>query len=137
MKKIAPFLIVFLLAMVAWEALFDSSGMNFMIDGDHIDGPAGALMAMLFAGGGLVLGAVALVFALALVAVVFAGLGLMAVVGLVMAALVLAACLTPVLLPLVIPVAIIWYLLSRDRKQRIVRDNAQAAAVAPAHPAGA
>lgn len=118
MKKFAPLLLLFLFAMVAWEAVDGPSGMSIVLDGDHIDGPFGALVAMLFAGGGLLIAVIALLLAGIVLAVVFAGLGVLAVSGLVVGAIVLAALVSPLLLPLLIPIAIIWYLTSRDRKNR-------------------
>ena len=119
MKKIAPYLILFLLAMVAWEAMFEPSGMHIMFDDGDFDGPFGSLVGMLFAGGGVLIGLIALVFAAVVVAVVFAGLGVIAVVGLALGALIVAAVVAPFLLPVLIPAAIIWCLLGRDRKNRV------------------
>jgi len=119
MKKIAPYIILFLLAMVAWEAMFESSGVSFMLDDGDFDGPFGSLIGMLFAGGGMLIGAIAMIFAAIVVAVVFAGLGLIAVAGLALGAVIVAAIVAPFMLPVLIPAAIIWFLLSRDRKNRL------------------
>ena len=61
---------------------------------------------------------VALVFAAVVTGVILAGVG-MALVVVVACCVVLALALsTPVLLPLLIPVAIVWLLVSRSRKQQ-------------------
>jgi len=126
MRKIAPAIVLFLLVIVAWDAMFEPYHLSFVFDDGDVDGPLGGLLALLFAGGGLVIGLVALVFAAVVVAVVFAGLGLIALVGLILGAVIVAAVVAPFLLPLLIPVAIIWYLLSRDRKNRQHRVAQQA-----------
>ena len=125
MKKIAPYIVLFLLIMVAWESMVEPYHMSFMFDDGDFDGPVGGLLAVLFAGGGMIIGVLALIFAAVVVAVVFAGVGLLAVSGLVLGALIVAAVIAPFLLPVLIPVAIIWYLMKRDRKNRS-RLNAQA-----------
>lgn len=121
MRKIAPYIVLFLLALVAWEAMVEPYHTAFLFDGDDIDGPFGALAALLFTGGGIVIGVIALLVAALVVVLVCAGVGLIAVLGVALAALIAAAVAAPFLLPLLIPVAIIWYLLRRDRKNRIER----------------
>lgn len=116
MKKIAPYIVLFLFALVAWEALVEPYGVNFVFDGD---GPFEAMLALVLAGGGLVIGVLAAVIAAVVVAVVFAGLGLLAVVGLVLAALVVVAVVAPFLLPVLIPLAIVWFIVSRNRRNRL------------------
>ncbi|ATQ74051.1 hypothetical protein CR152_05595 [Massilia violaceinigra] len=118
MKKYAPLLLLFLFIMVAWEAMVGPSGMSVNIDGDEFNGPAAALVGMLFAGGGLLIAGIVMLFVGMVLALVFAGLGVLAVGGLALGALVLAVMVSPLLLPLAIPLAIIWYLASRARKPR-------------------
>lgn len=119
MKKIAPFVILFLFAMLAWNVFFHPSGMTFDIDGDEIDGPLGAVLGLLFAGGGMIIAALVLLFVGAVLAVVFAGVGVMLVFGLAIAALVVTAAISPLLLPILIPVAIIWFFMNRSRRNRV------------------
>ncbi|MDQ1920118.1 hypothetical protein [Massilia pseudoviolaceinigra] len=130
MKKYAPLLLLFLFIMVAWEAMVGPSGMSVNIDGDEFNGPGAALVGMLFAGGGLLIAGIVMLFVGVVLALVFAGLGVLAVGGLALGALVLAVgglalgalvlavMVSPLLLPLAIPLAIIWYLASRARKPR-------------------
>ena len=119
MKKIAPIVILFLFGLLAWNVFVHPSGMTFDIDGEEIDGPLGALLGLLFAGGGMLIAALVILFVGALLAVVFAGLGVMLALGLGLAALVLVALISPLLLPLLIPAAIIWFFVSRSRRNRI------------------
>ena len=119
MKRIAPFVILFLFCLLLWNVFAHSSGMNFDIDGDEIDGPLGAVLGLLFAGGGLIIGGLAVLFVGAVLAVVFAGVGVLLAFGLGLAALVLAALISPLLLPILIPAAIIWFFMNRARRNRI------------------
>ncbi|MET0856917.1 MAG: hypothetical protein ABWY27_09215 [Telluria sp.] len=119
MKKIAPLVILFLFCLLFWNVFVHPYGIDIDIDGDTIDGPLGALLALLFAGGGLIIGGLVLVFVGALLAVVFAGVGVLLTLALGLGALVLAAVLSPLLLPILVPVALIWFFVSRARRNRI------------------
>ncbi len=118
MKKIAPFVILFLFCLLAWNVFAHSSGMSFDIDGEEIDGPLGAALGLLFAGGGIIIAALVVLFVGAVLAVVFAGVGVLLALGLGLAALVLAAVISPLLLPILVPAAIIWFFVSRSRRNR-------------------
>lgn len=124
MKKAAPFIILFLFALLAWNVFNYSGSMTFNVDGDEIDGPLGALLAMLFAGGGMVLAGLVMLVVGAILAVVFAGVGILCIGGLACGALVVALVVAPFLLPLLLPLALIWYLMSRSRKNRMLREQA-------------
>lgn len=119
MKKIAPFVILFLFCLLAWNVFAHSSGMSFDIDGEEIDGPLGAALGLLFAGGGIIIAALVVLFVGAVLAVVFAGVGVLLALGLGLAALVLAAVISPLLLPILVPAAIIWFFVSRSRRNRV------------------
>ena len=123
MKKTAAFVILFLFAMLAWSLFFSSRGMVFNVDGDDIGGPPGALLAMLFAGGGTLLAAVIMLMVGAILAVVFAGVGIVLIGGLGLGAVLLALAVSPLLLPLLLPLALVWYLASRSRKHRVLREQ--------------
>jgi hypothetical protein len=119
MKRIAPIVILFLFGLLAWNVFVQPSGMSFDIDGEEIDGPLGAVLGLLFAGGGMIIVALLVLFVGALLAVVFAGVGVLLALVLALVALVLAAVLSPLLLPLLIPVAIIWFFMHRARHNRL------------------
>lgn len=114
MKKYAPYIILFLFAAL----LFNSWGndMTVHFDGDEIDGPLGWMLGTLFAGGGALLALFITVMVGVILAVVFAGVGVMLLGSLGIGVMVLALAISPLLLPLVIPVALVWYLVSRPRK---------------------
>ena len=117
MKKIRPFVVLMLFFLLAWHVFGDSSDVTFDFDGEEIDGPLGVVAGFLFAGGGMIVAALALLFAGALLALLLAGLGAMLALGL--AALVVAALVSPLLLPLLIPLAIIWFFVGRARRNRL------------------
>jgi hypothetical protein len=121
MKKIAAFIVLFLFAMLAWNLFVHDPGMAFDIDGDAIDGPLGAL---LFAGGGTLIAGLVMVVVVvgALLALLFAGVGIILFGALGVAALALAAAISPLLLAL-LPLALVWYLVQRSRRQRALRDQ--------------
>lgn len=117
LKKVLPVAIIAALAIAAWIAI-DTNSLHVNIDGDEIEGPLGALLGVLFGGAGLLIAGVAITCAAVFVGVLFAGLGVLMVVGLALLALVLVAAISPLLLPLLIPVGIFWLFSARSRKQR-------------------
>ncbi len=125
MKKTAPFLILFILALLIWNALIDSSGFSLNINDEDFNGPLGGIAAVLFAGGGILIGIVVAAFVAVILALVFAGVGIVVVAALVLAAVVTALAVSPLLLPLLIPIGIVWYIARRNR------DRAQDAKAQP------
>ncbi|MQA42647.1 hypothetical protein [Rugamonas aquatica] len=115
-KKLVFAAFVTLLAVAAWQAIF-GDGMQVNIDGDEIDGPLGFLLGTVFAGGGLLIATVAITCAAVFVGVLFAGLGILMISGMVLLAVVVAAAVSPLLLPLLIPIGIYWIFRNRSRKQ--------------------
>jgi hypothetical protein len=124
MKKIAPYIILVLCALILWDLLFTFGDASFHIDGDEIDGPLGAMLGILLGGGGVLIGLLVTVVVGAVLAVVFAGVGVVIIGALAIAGVAVAAAIVPFLLPLLLPLAVIWYLVSRSRKNRVVRGQA-------------
>lgn len=117
-KKLVFAAFVALLAVAAWQSIF-GDGMHVNIDGDEIDGPLGFLLGTVFAGGGLLIAAVAITCGAVFVGLLFAGLGILMISGLVLLAVVVAAAVSPLLLPLLIPVGLYMVFRSRSRKQQL------------------
>ncbi|GAB2869369.1 hypothetical protein GCM10027277_43230 [Pseudoduganella ginsengisoli] len=117
MKKFIAIAILAILAICAWNAI-DTNGMTVNIDGDEIHGPLGALLGLVFGGLGMVIAAIAVTCAAVFVGCVFAGLGVLMVVALALVGIILAAVIAPFTLPLLIPAAIVWFIMSRNRKHR-------------------
>lgn len=123
MKKTAAFVILSLFVLLLWGAFYGND-MAFDFGDDHVGGPLGALLAVLFAGGGTLLAGVIMLLVGVILAVVFASVGIVLVGALGLGAVVLALAISPLLLPLLLPLAVIWYLASRSRKHRMVREQA-------------
>jgi hypothetical protein len=123
MKKSAPWVILLLLAAVLF-GVFMYHGTTVDIDGDEIGGPLGALLGLVFAGGGTVFAAFVMLVVGAVLAVVFAGVGIILLGALGIAGIAVAAAISPLLLPLLLPLAVIWFFVSRSRKQRVLREQA-------------
>ncbi|NVD72237.1 hypothetical protein D0T25_22970 [Duganella sp. BJB488] len=117
-KKLVFAAFVALLAAAAWQSIF-GDGMHVNIDGDEIDGPLGFLLGTVFAGGGLLIAAVAITCSAVFVGLLFAGLGILMISGLVLLAVVVAAAVSPLLLPLLIPVGLYMVFRSRSRRQQL------------------
>ena len=120
MKKTAAIIILFLFALLVWN-VFTFGDSVVSIGDEDFGGPLGAVLATVFAGGGMLLAGVIMLFVGAVLAVVFAGVGILCIGGLAIGACVLALMISPLLLPLLVPVAIVWYLVSRSRKHRIMQ----------------
>ena len=118
MKKLLPFLILFVLAMLVWDAAFDPFHLSMNVNDKDFDGPLGALMGAALAGGGLLIGLVVILVVGVVLAVVFAGVGVVVCGALLLAAALGSLALLPLLFPILIPVAVIWYLMVRDRNHR-------------------
>jgi hypothetical protein len=117
MKKLLAFTLIVLLAIAAWNSI-DTSDMVVNIDGEEIGGTLGALLGLAIGGAGLLIGAVTIMSVAVLVGLLLAGVGILTVAALALAAVIVAAVAAPFTLPLLLPVAIIWYLAARNRKQR-------------------
>ncbi|KQV79407.1 hypothetical protein ASD15_18940 [Massilia sp. Root351] len=117
MKKLLAILLIALLFIAAWNTL-DSSGMVVHLGDEEFEGPLGVLLGITFGGLGLLIGAVVMVCVAVFLGFLFAGLGVLMVAGLLMLAVVLVAVMSPLMLPVLIPAAIIWFIVARNRKQR-------------------
>lgn len=125
MKKYAPYIILFLVALIAWDMFADASSFHMDIDGDEFGGPLGALLGLLFGSLGLIIGTIVALCVGTLLVVVFAGVGVLLMGGLALAACVGLLAVSPLLLPILIPVLIIWFFVSRSRRNRM-KDEAPA-----------
>ena len=123
MKKTATILFLLLAVALVSGIFMYANGTVVDIGDDRYDGPLGALLGVVFAGGGTLIGAFVILVVGAVLAVVFAGVGVILLFGLSVGALAIAAAISPLLLPLLIPAAIIWFFASRSKKQRPVREQ--------------
>ncbi|MFC0253689.1 hypothetical protein [Massilia consociata] len=129
MKKSAPnyalYIILFLFALLLWDVATDAGDfMTVNVDGEEIGGPLGALLALLFAGGGTIIAGIVMIVVGLVLAVVFAGVGVILLGALGVAAVAVALAISPLLLPLLVPVAIVWFFVARSRKARVAQPAA-------------
>lgn len=117
MKKLLVVTLVVLLTIAACNA-FDAHDYYFNVDGDEIGGPFGALLAMVLAGGGIVLAALIVVAVAIFLCFLFAGVGVLIVAALALGCFIVAALIAPFLLPVLIPLAILWWIARRNRDRR-------------------
>ena len=130
MKKFAFLAILVLFFLAVFNVAFDMhdfSDAHVMFGDEEIEGPLGWLIGLVAGGFGLLVAAAAMLFAGIVVALVFAGLGVMAVIGVAFGAVVLALAVSPLLLPLLIPVGIVWLLMRRNKKRAVLENPAPAA----------
>jgi hypothetical protein len=110
MKNIAMLLVILLLGVLAW-VLLQASGITVIVDGHKLVGPA-----KLAAEGWVVLVAIVSLFCAAILLVfVFAGTGLIILGVLVIAGLVAAWLAFPFMLPLLIPLFLVWIFVAAVR----------------------
>ena len=114
-KSAALVLVLILLALLAWVALH-SSNVTIVVNGRELAGPA----KFAAEGWGLLVGIVGLFCAAILLTFVFAGIGLILLGVFVLAGLVMVWLAFPFLLPLLIPLVIVWLFVAavRGRKER-------------------
>jgi hypothetical protein len=116
MKDRTAIILLFLFALLCWSVFDDHGGSMFMVNGDPVDGPLGALLELEFAGSGIVLAGFILLLVGGILAVVFAGVGIVCAGSLAFGAVVVALVVAPFLLPLLLPLALVWYLARRSHR---------------------
>jgi hypothetical protein len=110
MKNIAMLLVILLLGVLAW-VLLQSSGITVIVDGHKLVGPA----KLAAEGWGVLVAIVSLFCAAILLVFVFAGTGLIILGVLVIAGLVAAWLAFPFMLPLLIPLFLVWIFVAAVR----------------------
>jgi hypothetical protein len=113
-KTLGVVFVLLLLAVAAWFILFPGDSFNIVIDGQPVTGPMRGAVGV----GGIVAGAIALFCAAIVMVFVVAGVGVIVVGLLVLAGLVVALIMFPFMLPLLIPLFIVWLFVAIIRKSR-------------------
>ena len=116
-KKLLAAAIVFVAAIALWDLVWGSD-LHVHLGDDDFDGPLGTLFGLALAGGGMLIAVVAVACAAVFVGVLCAGIGIVLVSALVLASVLVVAAISPLLLPLLIPVGLYWMLTARARRQR-------------------
>lgn len=118
MKKVlALTLLLFFCGMVAAWFVIDANDVLVTVGDEDFDGPLGTLIGTVVAGGVFALLAVVMTLVAVIMAFVMAGVGVLVVLCLAFAAVVTMAAVSPLLLPLLIPFAIYWWMKRRDSRK--------------------
>jgi hypothetical protein len=110
-RKLALLFALLMITFLFWPVLAAHYGVSITVNGRSITGPFDALIAL----GGLIITLVILLCVAILVALVLAGVGLLVLGCLALVGLILAVVAFPFLLPILIPLFIIWLICSIAR----------------------
>jgi hypothetical protein len=113
-RNLAIALAVLMLVIVGWALFAGSDAVTIVINGQEVTGPLKGAVGI----GGLVVALIALVCAAILLAFVFAGIGVIVLGLAVLAGLLLAVLAFPFLLPVLIPLAIVWAFVAIVRRPK-------------------
>jgi hypothetical protein len=103
-KKLALILAILMIVFLAWSLFGLTTNVSVSINGREITGPLGTAVGLW----GTILAAVILFCVAILLAFVFAGVGLIIVGCLALVGIILIAVALPFLLPLIVPLFIVW-----------------------------
>ena len=103
MKKIVLILVALLIGLMAWE-LMQSGNVSVTVNGNELTGPMKALVS----GWGILVERVIIFFVDIMLTFIFVGVGLMILGSFVLVGLILVALSFPFLLPILIPLFIVW-----------------------------
>jgi predicted exporter len=101
-----------MLVIVAWGLLLESNVVTIVINGQQVTGPLKDAVGV----GGLVVALIALFCAATLLVFVFAGIGVIVLGCFVIVGIIVATLAFPFLLPLLIPLAILWGFIAITRR---------------------
>jgi hypothetical protein len=111
-KQFAIVLAVLMVAIVAWELFLERNAVTIVINGQQVTGP----LQDAIGAGGLVVALIALLCAATLLVFVFTGIGVLVLGCLVLFGLILTGVTFPFLLPVLIPLAILWGFVALTRR---------------------
>jgi hypothetical protein len=117
MKKVFALILLLLISctIAAWFA-FDTKDLVVTVGDSDFDGPLGTFIGTVITGGVFAILAIVMTFAAVLVGFMMAGVGVLVIMALALAAIMTMAAVSPLLLPLLIPFGIYWLLKRRHRK---------------------
>jgi len=113
-RKLALIFALVTVGILAWVLIWGGGSVSVKINGREISGPLGVAISAW----GFILAAVILFCVAILLAFVFAGVGLIVLGCFVLVGLILAAIAFPFLLPLLIPLFIVWIVCSLARRSK-------------------
>jgi hypothetical protein len=112
-KNFAIMIATLMVALALWGLFFENSTTMIVINGQQIEGP---LKGMLGAGG-LVVVSIALISLAILMALAFAGTGIIIAGCIIVSAGIFTAFVFPFLFPILIPLAMVWAFIAFMRKK--------------------
>jgi hypothetical protein len=113
-RNLAIALAVLMLVIVGWALFAGTNAVTIVVNGQEVTGPLKGAIGI----GGLVVALVALACAAILLVFVFAGIGVLVLGLVVLAGLLLALLAFPFLLPVLIPLAIVWAFVAIARRPK-------------------
>jgi hypothetical protein len=111
MKKVVLILVALLVGLLVW-GLIQTVNVSVTVNSHELAGPMKAAVG----GWGFLVAILVLFCAAILLAIIFAGVGLVVLGCLVLVGLILAAVAFPFLLPLLIPLFIVWAIMASTRR---------------------
>lgn len=111
-KNFALLIVAFLATIILWGLFFENSATVIMINGQQVESPFKGLLGA----GGLVVALIALICMAILLALVFAGTGMMILGCIVVGVAIFTAFMVPFSFPLLIPLALVWAFVALIRK---------------------
>lgn len=110
-RKFAILLAILIVAVALWGLFFENNSTTILINGQEVSGPLKGIIGA----GGMVVVSIALIGLAILMAIAFAGTGI--IVGcMIVGSVIVAAFVFPFLLPLLIPLILIWVYIAIARK---------------------
>ena len=103
-RKLTILLAVVLLAFVVWGLFYENHAITIVVNGQQVTGPLKGAIGV----GGMVVALIALFGVATLLLFVFAGLGIIVLGGFILGGVVLAGFVFPFLLPVLVPLAVVW-----------------------------
>lgn len=112
-KNVAVVIAILMLAVVLWGLFFENSSTMIVINGQEIEGPLKGVLGA----GGLVVTLIALISLAIILALAFAGTGIIIVGCIIVAIGIFSAFAFPFLFPILIPLTLIWAFIALIRKK--------------------
>lgn len=112
-KNFAIIFAALMLALVMWGLFFENSSTTIMINGQEVVGPFKGVLGV----GGLAVALIALVCLAILLALAFAGTGIVVLGCIVIGIGVFSAFMLPFILPIFIPLALVWLFITLMRNK--------------------
>jgi hypothetical protein len=113
-KKFAIFVALLMLALVVWGLFFEQHSATILINGQEVGGP----LKEVIGAGGMVVALITLISLAILMALAFAGTGIIIFGCLVVGGVIFAVLLFPFMLPLLIPLVLVWAFIALFKQKK-------------------